>query len=207
VLTTALELIDREGSEASSMRRIADELGVGAMTLYGYVRNREQLVEGVTALAFAELSHEPPLKASWEHKVRTDAANLYALCRRHPNLVPLILEQTYASPGLFRMRERMLGTLQLAGFDRETALWALGALTSYALGFGRTQSNAPIEFPEQLRALPPSEFPYLSAAADSYPTHLSDDAFAYGLNALLRGLRADLRAVRSKRKEHRTVSS
>jgi AcrR family transcriptional regulator len=186
-------VIDRDGPELFSMRRIADELGMGTMTLYGYVRNKEEVVEGVTALAFAELHREVPSAAGWEAQLRSEVESLHDLCRRHPNLVTLVLGQTSASPGLFRLREQMLGALLGAGFDEVTALHALGVLTSYALGFGGTQSaRAPIDLPERIRELPATDFPNLSHTAERYATHLSDQAFEYGLELLFTGLRADL---------------
>jgi AcrR family transcriptional regulator len=182
VLQTALDLIDDDGPAAFSMRRVADELGVGVMTLYGYVRNREEMIEGITGLAFAELGQESEPEPHWERRLHADTTALYSLCRRHPHIVPLVLDQTTASPGLFRIRERMLGTLQAAGFDQPTALMALGVLTSYALGFGRSQAPPPIDLPERIRELPAAEFPHLSAAADHYATHLSTAAFEFGLD-------------------------
>src|SRR5580658_7425809 len=77
VLETALTVIDRDGPELFSMRRIADELGMGAMTLYGYVRNKEEVIEGVTALAFAELQHGTPSDAGWEVQLRGEVENLH----------------------------------------------------------------------------------------------------------------------------------
>jgi hypothetical protein len=89
----------------------------------------------------------------------------------------------------------MLGTLLGAGFGETTALYALGVLTSYALGFGGTLAgHAPIDLPERIRELPAGDFPNLSNTADRYATHLSDHAFGYGLELLLTGLRADLRS-------------
>ena len=193
VLETALRVIDREPPAAFTMRRVADEMRMGVMTLYGYVRNKEEIIEGVTALALAEGQGQPAPDASWEDQLRTDIAHLQRLCRRHPNLVTLVLGQTAASPGLFRLRERMLGTLLTAGFDTVTALQALGILTSYALGFGGAQAGAaPIDLPERIRELPPYEFPHLAEAADRYAAHLSDEAFEHGLDFILRGLQADL---------------
>jgi AcrR family transcriptional regulator len=195
VLAAALVVIDRDGPELFSMRRIADELGMGAMTLYGYVRNKEEVVEGVTALAFAEVHRKTPMGSGWEERLRSEVEDLHALCQRHPNLVALVLGQTSASPGLFRLRERMLGALLGAGFDETTALFALGVLTSYALGFGGTQAgHATIDLPERIRELPAGDFPNLSDAADRYAMHLSEQAFEYGLELLLSGLRADLRS-------------
>jgi AcrR family transcriptional regulator len=194
VLEAALVVIDRDGPEMFSMRRIADEVGMGAMTLYGYVRNKEEVVEGVTALAFAALHRTTPSDAGWEDQLRGEVENLHDLCLRHPNLVVLVLGQTSASPGLFRLRERMLGTLLGAGFEETTALYALGILTSYALGFAGIQAgHAPIDLPERIRELPTSDFPHLSHAADRYAAHLSERAFEYGLELILSGMRADLR--------------
>jgi AcrR family transcriptional regulator len=191
VLETALKVIDRDGSGQFSMRRVADELGIGVMTLYGYVRNKEEMVEGVAGLVFAEIEPEVPRDASWEDRLRVDAMRLHAFCRRHPHVVTLVLAQSSASPGLFHIRERMLATLLSAGFDEATALHALGALTSYAVGFGSMQGRFPaIDLPERIRELPADDFPHLAAAADRYADHLSDEAFEYGLDLLLDGLRA-----------------
>jgi AcrR family transcriptional regulator len=188
VLEAALRVIDRERPEAFTMRRVADELGMGVMTLYGYVRNKEEILEGITSLALGQGPRETPPGAGWEERVRTDVQHLHDLCRRHPNLVTLVLGQTAASPGLFRLRERMLGTMLAAGFDDRTALHALGILTSYALGFGGAQAGAaPIDHPERIRELPPAEFPHLTDAAE------------HGLELILSGLRAAPHAPRCSR--------
>jgi AcrR family transcriptional regulator len=192
VLTMALELIDREQPEAFTMRRVADELGMGVMTLYGYVLDKDEMIEGVTALAFAELDGRVPVDAGWEERLRDEVDQLYRVSRRHPHLVALILAQTSASPGMFRLRERMLATLLDAGFDELGALQALGILTSYALGFASLRAGAAIDLPERIRELPVEGFPRLHDAADRYAAHLGDEAFKHGLDLLLSGLRSDL---------------
>ncbi len=191
VFETALTLIDHEDPDAFTMRRLADELGMGVMTLYGYVRNKDEMVEGVTALAFARLHHDTPARATWEDLVRTEIEQLYEVSRRHPHLVSLILSQRSATPGMFRLRERILGTLLDAGFDETRALHVLGILISYALGFaGLRAGPAPIDLPEPIGDLPADEFPHLHRVAERYAAHLSDEAFNYGLGVLLRGLGA-----------------
>jgi hypothetical protein len=190
---------------------------MGVMTLYGYVRSKEEILEGVTGLAFAEVATGSPGRgsagsgpqrgrraaardASWDEQLRWEIRNLHGLCRRHPNLVTLVLAQSSASPGLFRMRERMLGVLLGAGFPQATALHALGVLCSYALGFGGAQAGAaPIDLPERIRELPAAEFPNLAATADGYTAHLSDEAFEYGLELLLGGLSAAGQEFRGRR--------
>jgi hypothetical protein len=97
---------------------------------------------------------------------------------------------------MFRLRERMLDSLRGAGFDATTALFALGVLCNYVLGFSGAQAGvAPIELPDRIRELPAEEFPRLTEVADSYAAHLADEAFEYGLGLLLRGLVADLTAT------------
>jgi AcrR family transcriptional regulator len=193
VFETALTLIDRDEPDAFTMRRLADELGMGVMTLYGYVRNKDEMVEGVTALAFTRLHRETPAGATWEDLVRTEIEQLYQVSRRHPHLVTLILAQRSATPGMFRLRERILGTLVDAGFDLTRALHILGILISYALGFaGLRAGPAPIDLPERIGELPAGAFPHLHEAAGQYSAHVSDEAFDYGLGLLLRGVGADL---------------
>jgi AcrR family transcriptional regulator len=205
VLTSALELIDREQPDAFTMRRVADELGMGVMTLYGYVQSKEEMIEGVTALAFAELEGIVSVDAGWEERLRDQVDQLYRVSRRHPHLVALILAQTSASPGMFRLRERMLATLLDAGFDEPRALQALGILTSYALGFGSLRAGAAIDLPERIRELPVEGFPRLRDAAGGYAAHLSDEAFRHGLDLLLSGLRSDLETALPQSRQPGTV--
>jgi AcrR family transcriptional regulator len=187
VLEAALRVIDREPPEAFTMRRVADELGMGVMTLYGYVSSKGEILAGVTTLVLSEQT--PDSEAPWDERLRADVQYLYDICRRHPHLVTLVLAQAGASPGLFRLRERMLGTLLDAGLDEDAALHALGALTSYALGFGALGHRSTlIDLTERIRELPPDEFPRLAHVADRYAEHLSDAAFEHGLDLLLRGL-------------------
>lgn len=203
VLEAALRVIDRETPDAFTMRRVADELGMGVMTLYGYVSSKEEILEGVTALELAA-APAPGEGALWDERVRSDVEHLFDLCRRHPNLVQLVLRQMSAAPGLFSLRERLLATLHDAGFGETSALHALGVLTSYAVGFGALQSGATrIDSPERLRELPADEFPHLTGSADRYAEHLSAAAFAHGLDLILAGLRTELRRPAPPRRPSR----
>jgi AcrR family transcriptional regulator len=191
----ALRVIDADGAEMLSMRRVAEALGIGVMTLYGYFPNKEEMLKGVAELALSQASVELPAGASWEDRVRAGVGRIYGVYRRHPQLAQLILGSTSATPRLFRSREGILGALSDAGFDETTALHALGALISYALGFGGMQAaDAPGDLPERIAELPADEFPHLTAVAERYDIHLSDEAFRYGLDRLLAGLRAELAA-------------
>jgi AcrR family transcriptional regulator len=191
VLATALELIDAGPPEAFSMRRLADALGIGAMTLYGYVANKDELIEGATLLALAEVHTEPDPAAPWHAHIRAAMREVHDVTRRHPNLAALVVGQRLQAPGIFRIRERVLGVLLEAGFEEGAALRALGVLSYFALGFAGGQAGlaasggAPPE-------LPADEFPHLTGLADRYAEHASDAAFEHGLDLLLDGLRAQL---------------
>jgi AcrR family transcriptional regulator len=191
VVAAALRVIDAGPPDAFTMRRVADELGIGVMTLYGYVASKEELLEGATLLAFAQAHVESDPGGSWDERVRHEVRGLHDLACRHPHLVTLVLEQRSAMPGLFRMRERMLDALLSVGLDPSSALRALGVLVNYALGFASAQAGAaPIDLPERIRELPADEFPRLSASASVYAAHLSDEAFESGLEWLMLGLTA-----------------
>lgn len=190
VLEAALRVIDTVPPDAFTLRRVADELGMGVMTLYGYVRNKEEILEGVTVLLFAE-AHRRASDANWDEQLRAEVRALHSVGRRHPNLVTLVLAQRSAAPGMFVMRERMLTALLDAGFNEKTALHALGVLCNYALGFAGAQAvAAPIDLPDRIRELPVEQFPRLSAFAENYSAHLSDEAFEFGLELLMTGLYA-----------------
>jgi AcrR family transcriptional regulator len=191
VLRVALRVIDESSPDGFTMRRVADALGIGVMTLYGYVADKAELLQGVTELAFAETGRPTAPGARWDERLGADVIRLHGVARRHPQLVSLVLAQSSAVPGLFRMRERMLGALLQAGFDAHTALHALGVVCHYAVGFAGAQAAAPpFDLPERIRELPPADFPRLAAVAGDYAEHLSDEAFAFGLELLLDGLRA-----------------
>jgi AcrR family transcriptional regulator len=194
VARQALDLIDDGKPGSFSMRQLADALGVGVMTIYGYVRNKDELYEVVFELAFSELSTPSTHDGEWYEQVRATVGELYALLRRHPNLVSIVLTEPKLKPGLFARRAHILDTLEHAGFPQPVALRALGALVSYTVGFVVSGNSA-------LRALPDdvndwSELPVLAHAAENYSAYLDDDAFTYGLDRLIHGLRVDLAALR-----------
>jgi AcrR family transcriptional regulator len=188
-----MRLIDAGEPGSFSMRQLADELGVGVMTLYGYVSNKEELYEGVTALALGEASFAPINSGSWDEQIRLAVRELHGICRRHPNLTTIVLADTKPNPGLYLRRERILSGLRTAGFTPTKALHALGVLTSYALGFALAGgSQALRQLPEGIRDGRRPEFPGLNEVADHYASHLEPAAFEFGLDLLIQGLRADL---------------
>ncbi|WP_445187675.1 TetR/AcrR family transcriptional regulator [Pseudonocardia sp. Cha107L01] len=191
VLDAALRLVDREPPDKFSMRRLADDLGLGTMTVYGYFPSREELLEAVTSHVFnqGDRPRHSAEDAPWDVRLRGELRDLHRLCRRHPNLVTLILGQLSPAPGIFRLREQILGLLLDGGLSEQDAVHALGVLTYYVLGFSGAQArHAPVDLPERIEELSAEEFPRLTAVASMYASHLSDPAFEYGLDLLVGGL-------------------
>src|SRR5687767_10217410 len=88
VVQAGLRLVDRDGVEALTMRRLGRELGVEAMSLYGYVDNKQDLLEGVLARVYAEMPTDA--EGPWTTRLRTIAGRFRSVLLRHPNLVGLV---------------------------------------------------------------------------------------------------------------------
>jgi AcrR family transcriptional regulator len=197
VLEAALALIDDEGLDALTMRRLAEELGVSVMSLYGYVRTKEEIVDGVYGLALERLNTDLDRDAPWDEQLTTAIRHVHTSLHAHPGLVELLIARSVPGSGIDLVRENLIGILRRAGFPKREALQAHGACMAYAMGFAvaeraRPDTGSPSEQFARLRSLPPEEFPYLSEVAAEYGSHLSGDAFEYGLAHLVGGLRKDL---------------
>jgi AcrR family transcriptional regulator len=193
VLEKALEVIEEAPPEEFSMRRLGEALGVRSMTLYGYVENRNDIIESVTRLALDKFHQEPDPDASWYDQVRVMLREIHLVCREYPHLASLVISRDTHVPGLLHLRERMLALLRGAGFDDNTALQALGVLAYYTTGFSGGQALQRMsDAGGTIVKLPHETFPHLTSLAGSYEQHASEEAFEFGLELLLDGLRRKL---------------
>lgn len=192
ILSAAVELFD-DPAAPFTMKLLADHLGIGVMTLYGYVANKEDLLNGVAALIFDDIGTRVATRSTWQDQLREEALGIHEFVLRHPRLADAMRTFPMANPGLFRPRERMLHTLESAGFAPRDALRAMGIVTSYAQGFASVQAMTPQPhlLPDRVRQLPREEFPRLHQSAEIYASHISDDTFRLGLDLLIDGLRPD----------------
>lgn len=134
VLAAALELIDREGIEGLSMRKLGADVGVEAMSLYNHVAHKGDVLDGVVALIWAEIEDRLPTAGSWQERVRSLATAVRDVAHRHPNAYPLMLTcGTLPGEGL-RVSGRLLGWLRDAGFGTVAAP-AMRAVGSYAISY------------------------------------------------------------------------
>ena len=217
VIEAALRIVDAEGLEALTLRRLAAELGVGAMTVYSYVRDKDELLDLVVDRAVAEVALPPP-DGDWRDRARALARNLRTTLLAHPSGMRLISERPMRGPNSFRLLDAGLGIFRNAGFSDEQAADAYPALGNYVLGHvlaettalsPHLQSDEASGQPATLLAsvvqrLPPEHFPnvtalapylYDEASASSATDRSSESArsrrrFEFGLESLILGLAA-----------------
>jgi len=134
VLETAVALADRHGIEWLSMRKLADELGVAAMSLYYYVPNKDRLIDGMVDLVFAEI--EPPApELDWKTAMRRRAVSTREALNRHRWAIGHMEGRTDHGPANLRLHDAVLGSLRAAGFSLEMTVHAYSVQDAYIYGF------------------------------------------------------------------------
>jgi AcrR family transcriptional regulator len=198
ILQTAVAIVDREGLDALSMRRVGAELGVEAMSLYNHVGNKAALLDGVLETILDEL---PPLakRRAWRATLRERGRALRDVLRAHPHALPLFATRPAVTPASLEHLESALGVLREAGFSPRDALSAFQVL--YALVVGHTLGAYGVSREASVpdyRALDETAFPRVREAARALSEHDAERELDLGLDALLAGLEARL-AKTSKR--------
>ncbi len=190
ITTAARELIARQGLGALSMRNLADELGLGAMSLYRYVDSKQQLVDLMVVDVFDRISLKLPAADAWSEQLTLLMTRTYKAIRRDLDLVPLILTNRHVSERTLRWTETVLGILADGGFVGEERMVALRTLLSYVIGTVQMQSYGPLagRGTKAMAALPAEEFPLLVETARHARGVSSQREFALGLELVLGGL-------------------
>ncbi len=196
IAATALALIDRDGLEALSMRRLADELGVGTMTLYGYFRSKSELLDALMDASVTVDDAALPDEGPWRERIVTLARSMRDWLERHPSLVQIRMQQTLTRPRQFAVTERVVQALLDAGLPRDEAARAFRLLFTYVFGFVAFSPTASADAARRevrtaLAALPPDEYPLLSSmAGEAAAAAAGDEQFEYGLGLILDGIEA-----------------
>jgi AcrR family transcriptional regulator len=201
IVSTALRLMDSQGPDSVTIRSLAEELGVGAMTLYTYFRSKDELFDAVRNHVLG-LFQPPPADGPWEDRVREILRGLHRLLIEHPSLIQLIARRPLAGHEPLEITEAHLRALCDAGFDGPTAAQVHIALIYYLLGSGMwevqriTEAHDPEqrrEFRAAVEALSPRQYPTVVELADALAHTASDpDQFAFGLDLLIAALRQRL---------------
>jgi len=203
VLSTALELIDRDGVGALSMRRLAAALDRDPMILYRHAPGKAALLDGVVETVLAQLRVDPA-DPDWAAQLRAVARDYRALALAHPNVVPLLVTRPLATPlalrprGTLRALEDVLALLTRAGFSGPDALHIYRALFGFLHGHVLNELQELVDNPDEtddllrlgLHRLPISEFPLLRGLAPVLASYDGAAELERGLDILLTGLTA-----------------
>jgi len=159
-------MADASGIDALSMRKLGQELGVEAMSLYKHVANKEQILDGIVDIVAGEIAL-PTRGGDWKAAMRQRAISAHGCLLRHPWATMLILSRAHVGPAMLRYVDATIGCLRDAGFSWAAADHAWNALDSYLYGFTLQKLNFPFE-PDA----------YADVAKD-YLTRMNLDAYPY----------------------------
>lgn len=189
VLAEALRIVDREGVQALTMRRLGTELGVEAMTIYHYVRNKDELLDGLLEEVFDRSLPEDAWEGPWQEVLRRYAHRLLATLTDHPALVPLMLSRAALTTRTMTMMEEGLGALQAAGLPLPRGLQLIHAVTGLVIGHAIAGGTSADD--QKLLRLSEEDlaaFPLLVRAVEEGSTASTGaDPFETALEAMLRG--------------------
>jgi AcrR family transcriptional regulator len=193
ILDRAVALIERDGSDALSMRRLGRELGVEGMALYHHIAGRDELLRAIGDRLLEPLQ-KLDLTDDWREACRRFATALRDIARANPATFRVVGLEPFDTPASLQPVERLLAVLIADGIAPADALAAYRAVASYARGYalaeatGFTVDAAGPTGRARLRSLPADAFPILAGLAKELAALDADRGFEVGLRALLRGL-------------------
>jgi AcrR family transcriptional regulator len=200
VLRAAIGLADETGLETLTMRRLGQELGVEAMSLYNHVANKDDLLDGIVDLVLGDIEI-PPSGTPWRAAMRQRAISAHEVLLAHPWAALQIMSRFNIGIGMTRYLDATLGRLREGGFSIEGALDAWHALDSHIYGFTLQELGLPFEAEEAPRVsaevlgqLSAEEFPHVVEIITHVMQSGRVEDFEFGLELLLDGLERNLEA-------------
>jgi TetR/AcrR family tetracycline transcriptional repressor len=198
VIDTALAIVDREGLDGLTMRHLASELGVEAMSLYHWFPNKAAILDALVEASLRETASavDASSREGWRASLRALAHAHRRVLKAHPNTLPHMNSRPGKSVEAMRFIERMLDVLRTEGFTPRLATQTMQSLLAYIRGavameaateLVRTDSHG---IDELLERLPATEFPRVHEVAALFrgPPPTGDEQFEFGLEALLDGI-------------------
>lgn len=182
-LATAMRLADAEGLEALTMRRLAKELGVEAMSLYHHVANKDDILDGMADIVFSEIAL-PSHDVDWQAAMRQRAASQRAALLRHPWALSILESRSSPGPATLRHHDAVLGRCRAAGFSVAMSAHAFSLIDSFIYGFVLQEIKLPFQddnLEEQVEEimgdLSPDQYPHLTELTVE---HVMQEGYSYG---------------------------
>jgi AcrR family transcriptional regulator len=212
IVDAALAILDAEGVDALTIRRLGEELGTGSASLYWHIAGKDELCELVYDRIMGEIELPEPDPSRWEEQLKDLARQAYRAMLSHNDAVRLSIGRPPAGPNTLRIVEWMLGLMRGAGIPDQAAAYfgnTLGRLLDASVLETSSAMRAPNGDPSDAAAremmrdywarLPADQFPNITALADTAFAGDADDLFEFGLDLLIRGLAAYKEHPRSRR--------
>ena len=198
VLRAAVDLADEHGIESLTMRRLGEAVGVEAMSLYGHVANKDDVLDGMVDAVFSEIEL-PSGDTRWKQAMRRRAISARAALTAHPWATGLLDSRTSPGPATLRHHDAVLGSLRAAGFSVAMAAHAFSALDSYTYGFAMQETSLPFDDAEEtaevaetmLARFSPDDYPHLTELTTEHvlrPGYDYGAEFEFGLDLIIDGL-------------------
>lgn len=203
IAVAALELLDEEGLDDFSVRKLAGRLGVGPASLYVHYHGKDEILHSAVDLVLAELD-VAGATGDWKEQAGGTLRSLRRLLIAHPAVIRILGGREVLTPNSLRLVEHSIAALRAAGLDGPDAVRAYGILLTYTLGFAvyevpRRDPGPPV--PEQLirdriwiasQALTPAMFPNIVELGAPLAALATEDQFEFGLRVILDGLASQL---------------
>jgi AcrR family transcriptional regulator len=196
ILRGAMDVADRGGIAALTIRSLADELRVKPMSVYHYVQNKDEILDGIVDIVFGEIEL-PTVGGDWRVELTKRARSAREVLRRHPWAIPLLESRTSPGPATLRHHDAVLGVLRAGGFSASGTAHAYALLDAFVYGHALQEASLPFEGPEGATEVAPQvvqamslagEFPHLAEMMTSFylrPGYDFADEFEVGLDAVL----------------------
>jgi AcrR family transcriptional regulator len=198
VLEGAMAVADEAGLAALTIRSLAQTLGVKPMSVYYYVANKDEILDGLVDLVFNEIELPTP-GGDWRAEMERRAHSARRALRSHPWAIGLMESRTSPGPATLRHHDAVIATLRGAGFSQQLTAHAYALLDSYTYGFALQEAGLPFEGSDTvgdvagpiMERFSTGAYPHLVEMATDYylrPGYDFGDEFGWGLGLILDGL-------------------
>jgi AcrR family transcriptional regulator len=204
IVAAAIALLDREGLAALSMRRLGEELGAGAASLYWHVGSKDGLLDLVLDELIGEVEVPAPDPAHWQEQLKETAKSQRRVSLRHPYLVRVSIGRIPMGPNALRVTEGTLAVLRAGGLSPRLAVQGYLLLIDTVNGFtvdetGVEDAGAPHRDPDELQkvadmardyiaSLPAEQFPNMTELAGEFAFSDPDERFEILIDIFVDGL-------------------
>ncbi|WP_028652565.1 TetR/AcrR family transcriptional regulator [Nocardioides halotolerans] len=198
VLRAALAVADEGGLDRLTIRSLAERVGAKPMSLYHYVANKDDILDGLVDLVFAEIELPEPT-GDWRAEMTRRARSAREVLRRHPWSIGLLESRTSPGPATLRHHDATIGALRAGGFTVAQTAHAYAVLDAFVYGFAIQEASLPFEGPDGaaevagpiIELMQAGEYPHMVEFATEHallPGYDFGAEFGFGLDLVLDGL-------------------